>query len=150
MFSEHGLLSSVRLTLSHMPQMNETFRLEDNHFSGTIPDSVGALTWLSYFDASNNFLEGSIPSIMGTMTWINSLNLSRNRFTGEIPDFLPTIHLRLLDLSRNYLEGTLPLSVSQLLYALEELDLSSNNLIGTVPDFPHNNRQLVLNLTVNE
>lgn len=83
------------------------------------------------------------------MTWLGSLYLSGNQLTGRIPEFQPTMHLRILDISHNALEGTIPLSVSQSMYALEMLDLSSNHLTGTVPDFPYNNN-LMTNLTDNE
>ena len=83
------------------------------------------------------------------MTWLHSLYLSGNQLTGTIPEFQPTMHLRVLDLSHNALEGTVPLSISQSIYALEILDFSSNHLTGTVPDFPYSN-DLVTNLTANE
>lgn len=78
-----------------------------------------------------------------------SLYLSRNQFTGQIPEFQPTVYLRVLDLSHNALESTLPVSAAQSIYALETLDLSSNRLTGTLPVFLHNTEQLKLNLTAN-
>ncbi|KAL7510061.1 hypothetical protein ACHAXN_006999 [Cyclotella atomus] len=133
----------------HLPVSLIELWLEENRFTGNIPQCFANMKSLHYLDVSSNKLQGSIPSFIGNMTLLNSLYLSRNQFTGQIPEFQPTVYLRVLDLSHNALESTLPVSVAQSIYALETLDLSSNRLTGTLPVFLHNTEQLKLNLTAN-
>ncbi|KAK8665833.1 hypothetical protein V6N13_005996 [Hibiscus sabdariffa] len=47
-----------------LPNLQYTFLL-GNRFSGTIPESLGNLTYLAEVHLSNNLLEGTIPSSLG-------------------------------------------------------------------------------------
>ena len=58
------------------------------------------------------------------------MNLSINNLTGEIPSNIG--NLTFLDLSKNQLVGSIPLSRTQI-YRLGVLDLSHNHLTGKIP-----------------
>ncbi|PRP84098.1 hypothetical protein PROFUN_04089 [Planoprotostelium fungivorum] len=135
-----------------------------NHPSGdTMLSVISKMSTLKTFSISNNRLSGSMPSdIFSYFTNMQELYMSGNELSGTIQydswfNIQPTImpNLRILDLSRNRFEGTLPsvqscpllinlnLSHNQFsdyfptqwgtrLLRLETLDLSSNQIMGTV------------------
>ncbi|PRP84155.1 putative leucine-rich repeat receptor-like protein kinase [Planoprotostelium fungivorum] len=143
-------------------------RLNDNrirsHPSGdTMLSVISKMSTLKIFSISNNRLSGSMPSdVFSYFTNMQELYMSGNELSGTIQydswfNAQPTImtNLRILDLSRNRFEGTLPsiqfctlltslnLSHNQFsdylptqwgtrLLRLETLDLSSNQIVGTV------------------
>ncbi|XP_028777641.1 receptor protein kinase TMK1 [Neltuma alba] len=60
--------------------------LHGNHFTGTIPKNIGALTSLKDLDLNFNQLVGIIPDALGKMK-LDSLNLNNNHLMGPIPNF---------------------------------------------------------------
>ncbi|CDP05445.1 unnamed protein product [Coffea canephora] len=136
--------------------------LNDNRFTGTIPEDLCKLENLSYLDLSNNHLSGRvppclgnlrelgilnlanysslsgqipIPTFLGLLKNLRYLNLSGAGFHGEIPHHLGNLshlHLTYLDLSENILQGPIPSKIGQL-SKLTNLLLSSNKLNGTIP-----------------
>ncbi|KAK4355110.1 hypothetical protein RND71_024081 [Anisodus tanguticus] len=86
-----------------------------------------------YLDLSYNSLSGTIPESLGSMSFLQVLNLGHNNFTGTIPfNFGGLKIVGVLDLSHNYLEGFIPPSLGGLSF-LSDLDVSNNNLSGTIP-----------------
>lgn len=86
-----------------------------------------------YLDLSYNRLSGTIPGSLGSMTYLQVLNLGHNALTGEIPfSFGGLKSAGVLDLSHNDLQGTIPGSLGGLSF-LSDLDVSNNNLSGTIP-----------------
>lgn len=62
--------------------------LSGNGLSGTIPESIGLMPYLTKIDVSNNNLQGDINEVLSNILknkkgWI-SINLSNNRLTGTI------------------------------------------------------------------
>lgn len=103
--------------------------LSDNKFSGPIlppfPES------LSHVDFSGNAFSGNIHPELGQATGLRILDLSRNKLVGSIPAMPLLVSLLTLRLSDNMLTGQIP---SELLNEqtpqLQELDLSRNRLTG--------------------
>ncbi|XP_061999046.1 receptor kinase-like protein Xa21 [Rosa rugosa] len=104
----------------------ENLGMSYNEFNGSIPVDIGKLRNLGRLILNNNKLSGDIPSSLGSLTELLILDLQGNDFQGIIP---PTLGL---NLSQNYLSGSLPMEVGNL-KGLNSLDLSHNKLSGEIP-----------------
>jgi Leucine-rich repeat (LRR) protein len=60
-------------------------RLEGNGLEGTIPDSVGQMTSISYLYLAVNQLTGAIPSALTNLKLLSTLNLAHNKLGGLVP-----------------------------------------------------------------
>ncbi|XP_060178289.1 putative receptor-like protein kinase At3g47110 [Lycium barbarum] len=131
--------------------------LSSRELVGTIPASIGNLSFLTGIDLGNNSFRGEIPQRIGLLLQLQHLNLSFNYFSGNIPANLTYCkELRVLDLRFNDLVGKIVGQLSSLskLYllklkrnsftggiprwlgnisSLEFLDISSNSLQGPIP-----------------
>nr|XP_027098586.1 receptor-like protein EIX2 [Coffea arabica] len=109
--------------------------LSDNHFIGSIPDSLCSLQMLVVLDLSNNQLSGRIPSCIGKLKTLGALLLANNNLYGHIPISLGHLNvLQSLHLNRNNFTGMLPFSLRHL-KKLEYLDLGNNGLEGIIPSW---------------
>ncbi|KAG5512655.1 hypothetical protein RHGRI_038941 [Rhododendron griersonianum] len=61
------------------------FNLESQNLSGSIPPSIGNLTFLTGFNLKHNNFQGEIPQEIGRLIRLQHLNLSFNSFSGKIP-----------------------------------------------------------------
>jgi len=78
-------------------------------------------------------LKGSIPSTIGQLSFLEGLYLHVNQLTGTIPSTIGQLSsLRYLYLSYNQLIGSIPSTIGQL-SSLRNLWLSNNQLIGSIP-----------------
>jgi Leucine-rich repeat (LRR) protein len=118
--------------------------MADNFVFQTIPDEIGSLGNLESLDLSRNLLTGSLPYQLRDLTRLSSFRLSNNFLKGNVIDpldrngfILPPLYLRdsllELDLSSNFLTGTLPYKIVTL-SSLESLNLSSNAFTGAIPE----------------
>ncbi|MCO5568933.1 hypothetical protein L7F22_022636 [Adiantum nelumboides] len=107
--------------------------LDNNAFTGTIPESFGAPKKLVTLNLADNRLQGQIPSLLArSKSKLKSINLSKNLLTGSIPSSFSGLSLSSLDLSHNQLNGSIPVHLGNaLLFGV--LDLGSNELTGAFP-----------------
>ncbi|MCO5580831.1 hypothetical protein L7F22_034704 [Adiantum nelumboides] len=100
--------------------------LDNNAFTGTIPESFGAPKKLVTLNLASNRLQGQIPSLPArSKSKLKSIDLSRNLLTGSIPSSFSGLSLSSLDLSHNRLNGSIPVHLGNaLLFGV--LDLGSN------------------------
>lgn len=103
---------------------------------GSIPPSIGNLTFLTAINLRNNSFHGEVPMEIGNLLQLQHLNLTWNSFTGTIPANLSYCkELRSLALEYNSLFGkVLPDQLSSL-SKLNYLGLGSNNLTGGIPSW---------------
>nr|POF18764.1 lrr receptor-like serine/threonine-protein kinase gso2 [Quercus suber] len=94
------LWSSTRLKYLH---------LEENNFSGSIPEPFLNMSKLRTLDISDNKLSGSIPSAISKTSNLRILLLGGNHLSGNISTQLCQLtNITLMDLSRNLFFGTIP------------------------------------------
>ena len=88
----------------------------------------------SAFDGfvSSNYLAGTIPECVWGLRNLTSLYASGNRLSGSIPDVLGA-SLRNISLSYNYLEGSLPKSLTK--HPNMTIELSHNRIRGALGIF---------------
>ncbi|XP_075666070.1 receptor-like protein 14 [Castanea sativa] len=83
--------------------------LEENIFSGSIPEHFLNMSELLTLDISDNKLSGSIPSAFSKTSYIRILLLGGNHLSGNISTQLCQLtNITLMDLSRNLFSGTIP------------------------------------------
>ncbi|XP_004492584.1 probable inactive receptor kinase At5g58300 [Cicer arietinum] len=80
--------------------------LQHNNFSGHIPDNLPP--HLMFLDLSYNSFTGKIPSIIQSLTFLIGLDLQNNSLIGPIPNVVDLPNLKSLNLSFNYLNGSIP------------------------------------------
>ncbi|KAJ4795241.1 Leucine-rich repeat receptor-like protein kinase family protein [Rhynchospora pubera] len=132
-------------------------RLGWNQLYGTIPTSIGELSYLSYLELDGNKLKGAIPNQLGNCKNLTLLNLASNNFENELPlglgnlsnlvviklqmnnfsgripnQILTWANLSTLNFSQNALSGEIPSQISNL-KKLANLNLGGNNLSGSIP-----------------
>ncbi|KAK1369331.1 Leucine-rich repeat receptor protein kinase EXS-like [Heracleum sosnowskyi] len=107
--------------------------LQQNLFSGPIPDVISELTQLRILDVSKNRLTGRIPSSICTMTVLEILSLRENQLSGQLPKCWNDYQqIYVLDTASNNLSGEIPSSMGLLRYIFI-LSLSNNSLSGEIP-----------------
>ncbi|GLJ14421.1 hypothetical protein SUGI_0233070 [Cryptomeria japonica] len=116
--------------------------LPQNKLSGVIPKSLGNCSRLSVLELAWNELSGVIPQELGNLLHLTTLNLFCNHFVSGsgsangVPILNALINcslLKRLDLTDNYLEGTLPPSLGLLSPFLSTFSLESNHIRGNIP-----------------
>nr|XP_008377050.3 probable LRR receptor-like serine/threonine-protein kinase At3g47570 [Malus domestica] len=124
-----------------------SLNLQAQQLVGSIPPSIGNLTFLSALNLMRNNFHGEIPPEMGRLRSLQYLNLSQNSFRGKIPaNMSHCTQLRLLNLESNQITGSIPNQLSSLL-KLNHLWLFYNNLSGNIPGWIGNFSSLkILNL----
>lgn len=113
-------------------------RLDVNHLSGHIPESLGEFSFLQELGLSGNKLEGEIPKSLLGLCSLRELSLAANNLSGRLDEFVPTHSLcaekslERLSLSSNQIGGFIP-DFSKF-SSLQWLDLSFNQLNGSLTD----------------
>ncbi|XP_049414410.1 probable LRR receptor-like serine/threonine-protein kinase At3g47570 [Solanum stenotomum] len=103
---------------------------------GSIPSSIGNLTFLTTINLRNNSFHGEVPMEIGNLLQLQHLNLTWNSFTGTIPANLSYCkELRSLALEYNSLVGKVLPDQFSSLSKLNYLGLGSNNLTGGIPSW---------------
>lgn len=121
--------------------------VQDNKFSGAIPEGLGTLPLLTRFDLSDNQFSGKIPVDIGLSKTIGTLDkftlsflprfidffdLANNNLTGEIPLSVFNEYIEKLYLGGNELEGQIPTEVGQLVNVVD-LVLGGSKMDGILP-----------------
>ncbi|MDQ0360645.1 toxin Cry1Ac domain D-VI-related protein [Breznakia pachnodae] len=100
-------------------------RLEGNQLTGSIPKSIGNISSLTVIYLNNNQLEGNIPSELGNLSNLQQLLLNENKLEGTIPSSLGNHSLQIIYVGNNYLSGEIPAEIAKNT-ALRELMICNN------------------------
>ncbi|PQQ18674.1 putative LRR receptor-like serine/threonine-protein kinase [Prunus yedoensis var. nudiflora] len=110
-------------------------KLDSQKLAGSLPPSIGNLTYLTGINLIDNNFHGEIPQEIGRLLHLQHLNLSMNSFGGEIPTNIShCTQLKVLSLVSNELVGSIPKQLS-LMLSLTHIWLDGNNLSGTIPSW---------------
>ncbi|KAI3732353.1 hypothetical protein L1987_63557 [Smallanthus sonchifolius] len=134
------------------PRTATIINYSNNRFNSSLPESIGRnLSYAYFFSVSDSLLTGVIPKTICNATYLKVLDLSNNWLKGSIPNCLieSGSSLGVLSLGNNSLsgkiEGTFPRN-----FGLNTLDLHGNGIEGTIPGSLVNCTMLeVLNLGKN-
>ncbi|XVF21388.1 hypothetical protein REPUB_Repub12eG0086300 [Reevesia pubescens] len=136
--------SSPRFSLSYLD-------LSDNLLSGNLSDCWLKFRVLIILNLENNNFSGTIPNSIGYLTEARSLHLRNNNFSGEVPETLSwCTKLKLLDIGENKLFGFISSLIGEFLTDLVVLRLRSNGFFGNIPSTICNLGSLqILDLSLN-
>ncbi|XP_068340014.1 probable LRR receptor-like serine/threonine-protein kinase At3g47570 [Pyrus communis] len=123
----------VGVTCNHYTKRVFMLNLQDQKLTGSLPPSIGNLSYLTRINLGSNNFRGEIPEEIGRLQSLHFLNLSHNSFGGKIPTNLSQCtQLKTIEFSYNEVTGSIPNQLSSLL-KLNHMQLFNNNLTGTVP-----------------
>ncbi|KAJ3696201.1 hypothetical protein LUZ60_001578 [Juncus effusus] len=141
-FGSSKLNGEIPKWLSKMSKL-KVLDLSKNRLTGPVPAWIGSFPGLFYLDLSSNYLSGNIPQQITVLPLLNSDNPIIQLDPGylELPIYTApkqqykqlTALPPLMNLSNNYLNGTIPIQIGRL-RSLQILDLSHNNITGQIPD----------------
>ncbi|CAN6558327.1 unnamed protein product [Malus baccata var. baccata] len=77
-------------------------------------------------------LKGTLPPELGNLTYLQDIDLTRNYLSGTIPREWSSLPLVTISLLGNHLTGSIPKELGDIT-TLESLDISFNNLSGPLP-----------------
>ncbi|CAN6576413.1 unnamed protein product [Malus baccata var. baccata] len=127
--------SWIGVTCHHSTKRVMILDLEAQELVGSLPHSIGNLTYLTGINLRHNHFRGEILQEMGRLRSLQYLNMSYNSFVGKIPTNISyCTQLMMLDVSSNMIIGSIPDQLSSLLN-LTHLWVYGNNLTGTIPSW---------------
>ncbi|CAA3022999.1 receptor kinase At3g47110 [Olea europaea subsp. europaea] len=107
--------------------------LKSLNLVGSLPPSLGNLSFLEGIYLRRNSFQGDIPQEIGRLLRMKNLNLSYNSFTGNIPSNLThCTELTVLALGHNYLTGGFPAWIGNF-SSLFMIVLALNSFQGSIP-----------------
>ena len=106
-----------------------------NNLSGEFPSEIMFLSEMETLNIAHNHMSGTLPASLQNMKKLSTFILSGNGLRGELNDVVFPPSLRLLDLSKNEISGSIP---PYFLAGTPEtaevvIDLSDNLIMGVVP-----------------
>ncbi|XP_068669103.1 probable LRR receptor-like serine/threonine-protein kinase At3g47570 [Aristolochia californica] len=131
--SYNKLIGSIPTSLGNLSYLN-LLNFGSNSLSGSIPYELGQLVSLEALQISLNELSGEIPLSLFNLSSLTSFAAIKNNLQGSLPaDLGLTLpNLKLFMVSSNFLSGHVPASVSNL-SSLGMLDLGNNSFSGAIP-----------------
>eukprot|EP00588_Corethron_pennatum_P000257 CAMPEP_0194301030 /NCGR_PEP_ID=MMETSP0169-20130528/61578_1 /TAXON_ID=218684 /ORGANISM="Corethron pennatum, Strain L29A3" /LENGTH=998 /DNA_ID=CAMNT_0039051253 /DNA_START=940 /DNA_END=3933 /DNA_ORIENTATION=- len=128
-FGNNSMTGTIPMNIGALTSLKEMI-LQGNSFSGTIPKEIDGLKNLTLLNLSTNNLLGPVPSnLFQDLISAEMINFSRNKLIGPFFSFngnAQRTRLRKLYLDHNYMSGTLPFFLSDVMPRLEILNLANN------------------------
>uniref|UniRef100_A0A0D9V760 non-specific serine/threonine protein kinase n=1 Tax=Leersia perrieri TaxID=77586 RepID=A0A0D9V760_9ORYZ len=129
--NNNSLSGQIPSELSRLPELLHLL-VDNNNLSGPLPPGLAETRTLKILQADNNNFSGSsIPASYKNISTLLKLSLRNCSLQGDIPDLSGIPEFGYFDLSHNFLNGTIPSSLSGL-PNLQFLDFQNNSL-DTIP-----------------
>ncbi|XP_050369382.1 receptor-like protein 2 [Argentina anserina] len=128
-----GVSCDLGGSVTHLSLPSKRLKLKGGNFPSS---SLENLTNLIHLNLSHNSLSGSIEPSSGFFLYLSHLevlDLSYNFLSGELPLSLPSISIRIVDLSNNNFHGAIPSSFFRQASNLTSFSVSNNTLSGSIP-----------------
>jgi Leucine-rich repeat (LRR) protein len=130
--SKNKLTGHIPSSIGNISQLGKLF-LDDNDLSGNIPNSLGQCSMMLQLNLSSNSLGGLIPQeLFAGPPLPLGVDLSFNNLTGVPEDICRLVAIVLLNVSNNYISGTIPVTLGRC-FALSSLRMDGNRLQGQIP-----------------
>ncbi|KAJ0040969.1 hypothetical protein Pint_27812 [Pistacia integerrima] len=111
----------------------ESFHLNDNFFTGEIPETLSSNPNLRSLKLYNNSFTGKLPENLGRNSDLTNFDVSTNDFTGDLPRYLCFRNkLQSIVIFNNRFSGKIPESYGDC-KTLTYLRFSNNQLSGKIP-----------------
>jgi Leucine-rich repeat (LRR) protein len=155
MLGKNSLTGTIPSCISNLDAL-QSLALNDNEFKGTLPSSFATLDLLEILFLDDNLLSGDALPIFNQLTGLEFFMAQNNKFMGILDEqsFKNSAKLAWLDLSGNEFLSTNDVAFPAHLLSLPQLeviDLSSNFLSGSLPtNVPLNERLKFLGLHNND
>ncbi|XP_065034884.1 receptor-like protein EIX2 [Musa acuminata AAA Group] len=132
--SSNKLLGEIPYCLGKSLQNLYILNLDNNHFSGEIPHTIGFLSELRLLQLKNNSFSGEVPLSLKNCTKLLFLDLAQNNLVGSIMLWMGENlqQLLVLRLRSNMFSGVIPWQLARF-EQLQILDLANNNFSGSIP-----------------
>ncbi|ESR42443.1 hypothetical protein CICLE_v10010967mg [Citrus x clementina] len=127
------LVGSIPASIGNLTYLTG-INLFQNSFHGQIPEEIGRLQQLQDLNLTYNYLSGKIPTNLSHCTELRSFEASVNDFVGQIPNQLSSLtKLEIIGLGGSNLTGNVPAWIGNF-SSLKALSLAWNNLRGSIPN----------------
>ncbi|KAG9135096.1 hypothetical protein Leryth_011584 [Lithospermum erythrorhizon] len=138
--SENALVGPLPLVLGRLRSL-QRMGIGGNSLSGVLQDNLfTSLTQLQFLVMDHANFSGKFPEILWSLPQLWFVDASGNNFTGSLPDVGPNVSFTgaIFNLSGNTFSGNLTTVIRR----FSSIDLSANYLQGTVPDYASANVSL--------
>ncbi|KAK3122305.1 hypothetical protein QOZ80_8BG0667840 [Eleusine coracana subsp. coracana] len=115
-----------------------SLNVSTNNITGKLSTSLERMKMMRTLNMRYNQLEGSIPDFPAS---IQVLDLSHNYLSGSLPQSFGNKKLYILSLSHNFLTGVIPTDLCNMV-SMQVIDLSNNSLSGELPNCWNKNSNL--------
>jgi len=134
LISSNNITGRIPESLSNLKNLTN-FRIDGNSLSGKIPDFIGNWTRLVRLDLQGTSMEGPIPASISNLKNLTELRITDLRGpTSPFPDLQNMTNMERLVLRNCLIREPIPEYIGTSMTMLKLLDLSSNMLNGTIPD----------------
>ncbi|KAK4378757.1 hypothetical protein RND71_000619 [Anisodus tanguticus] len=132
-FGKNQLSGEIPARLFHSNLTLIHLLIENNKFTGKIPDTLGLVQTMEVLRLDRNLLSGSVPQNINNLTHVNELHISNNNLDGLLPNLTGMNVLNYLDMSNNSFNASDFPSWIPSLQSLTTLVMENTQLQGSVP-----------------
>ncbi|KAL3349920.1 hypothetical protein AABB24_022798 [Solanum stoloniferum] len=132
-FGKNQLSGEIPARLFHSKMTLTHLLVENNKFTGVIPDTLGFVQTMKVLRLDRNLFNGSVPQNLNNLIHVNVLHISNNKLNGLLPNLTGMNGLNYLDMSSNAFNASDFPSWIPSLQSLTTLVIENTGLQGSVP-----------------